>query len=476
MDPERSADRRRAPPRPRQRRERSRTIEYLRGWAANDELAEYLETHQTRLVKTLEITPPGGPGDRVLEMGAYLQITPALRTQARLRRGARLLLRQAGPHATIATVTSAEGETFAVRHRSLRRREGPVSLSRRALLDRALLRTDRAPVRGPDAPDARGEPHPEAGRPPGADHAEHRGAARHLGDPAGLPSRILPRLHPAGGIAARWTRGTIANTRRARFTSLLENSGFEVTLLETGEFRDEPHPEFGWVHAPAGALPPRAPNCAATGSTPWAERPGAVRERYPALALLMSAAYLEPDVGSTRARARCTPRSRSATIRARPGAPREGFGVGYHLFDADTGTLIVDGARVHPERDVKPGETAPVRAGDSSCRAEDGRYQVLRLADARERLLVLRAGLAVPAGRDVDANGAAQRGPRARRHRRTLGASALCAPSGARFVYPVLDHLAQSRPDPRDGAARHSGALSRVVSAARSGPSSIRCC
>ena len=24
----------------------------------------------------------------------------------------------------------------------------------------------------------------------------------------------------------------------------------------------------------------------------------------------------------------------------------EGFGVGYHLFDAETGTLIVDGARV----------------------------------------------------------------------------------------------------------------------------------
>jgi SAM-dependent methyltransferase len=28
---------------------------------------------------------------------------------------------------------------------------------------------------------------------------------------------------------------------------LLENSGFEVALLETGEFRDVPHPEFGWV-------------------------------------------------------------------------------------------------------------------------------------------------------------------------------------------------------------------------------------
>ena len=76
-----------------------------------------------------------------------------------------------------------------LRHRPLRRREGPVSLPRRALLDRALRRTDRASVRRPDAPDVRGEPHPEAGRTPGADHAEHRGAARDLGDPAGLSSR-----------------------------------------------------------------------------------------------------------------------------------------------------------------------------------------------------------------------------------------------------------------------------------------------
>ncbi len=50
--------------------------DYLRGWAQGGEGAQYLETHSTRLVKTLEITPPGGPCDRVLEMGAYLQITP----------------------------------------------------------------------------------------------------------------------------------------------------------------------------------------------------------------------------------------------------------------------------------------------------------------------------------------------------------------------------------------------------------------
>ena len=42
-------------------------------------------------------------------------------------------------------------------------------------------------------------------------------------------------------------RATIANTRPEEIRALLENSGFEVTLLETGPFRDEPKPEFGWV-------------------------------------------------------------------------------------------------------------------------------------------------------------------------------------------------------------------------------------
>jgi glycosyltransferase involved in cell wall biosynthesis len=52
---------------------------WLLGWAQNDEKRAYMRQHITRLRKTLEITPGGGPGRRVLEMGAYLQITPALR-------------------------------------------------------------------------------------------------------------------------------------------------------------------------------------------------------------------------------------------------------------------------------------------------------------------------------------------------------------------------------------------------------------
>jgi hypothetical protein len=34
----------------------------------------------------------------------------------------------------------------------------------------------------------------------------------------------------------------------------------------------------------------------------------------------------------------------------------DGFAIGYQVFDADTATLIVDGPRVHTDRDVKPGE------------------------------------------------------------------------------------------------------------------------
>jgi glycosyltransferase involved in cell wall biosynthesis/SAM-dependent methyltransferase len=53
--------------------------QHILSYAGNDpERAGYIRTHLTRLVRTLEMTPPGGPGDRILEMGAYMQITPAL--------------------------------------------------------------------------------------------------------------------------------------------------------------------------------------------------------------------------------------------------------------------------------------------------------------------------------------------------------------------------------------------------------------
>ena len=98
----------------------------------------------------------------------------------------------------------------------------------------------------------------------------------------------------------------------------------------------------------------------------------------------MNAAYLQPtlqlDPGSRRAHAEFSLRNDSPeTWRA-----AEGFSVGYHVFDAETGTLLVDGARVASERDLAPGESARLRL-DFELPAEDGRYQVL-LSPLRENV------------------------------------------------------------------------------------------
>ena len=90
----------------------------------------------------------------------------------------------------------------------------------------------------------------------------------------------------------------------------------------------------------------------------------------------MSATYLELaaklDSGARTAHAEFSLRNDSReTWRA-----AEGFAVSYHLFDAETGTLIVDGARLHPARDLPPGAVERVLL-DFAWPAEDGRYQVL---------------------------------------------------------------------------------------------------
>ena len=96
----------------------------------------------------------------------------------------------------------------------------------------------------------------------------------------------------------------------------------------------------------------------------------------------MNAAYLQPEValdaGGHIVRAEFEVRNDSASA----WREADGFAVGYHLFDAETGTLIVDGARVHPGRDVAPGETARVHF-EIAVPGEDGRYQVL-LSPMRE--------------------------------------------------------------------------------------------
>jgi len=62
---------------------------------------------------------------------------------------------------------------------------------------------------------------------------------------------------------------------------LLETSGFEVTLLETGPFREEPKPEFAWVEHLLERYILSKEN-RGEGIYAVGRKTGAVRERYPA--------------------------------------------------------------------------------------------------------------------------------------------------------------------------------------------------
>jgi len=219
--------------------------EYLSGWAVSKASRGYLETHQTRLVKTLEITPPGTAADRILEMGAYLQITPALRSKLGYGEVRGCYYGKLG-RSDHREVTSAEGEHFAceIDHFDAEKDpfpypdgyfstvlcgeliehlfEDPMHLM--SEVNRILKPGGHFVLTTPNIAALRGISAILQGYHPGFFHAYIRPAE-------------------SGEVDARHNR---EYTPR-EIHKLLENSGFEVTLLETGEFRDEPHPEFGWV-------------------------------------------------------------------------------------------------------------------------------------------------------------------------------------------------------------------------------------
>lgn len=219
---------------------------YLRGWAVSKDAETYLETHQTRLVKTLEITPPGGPGDRILEMGAYLQITPALRSKLGYGEVRGCYYGPAG-RVDHRTVTSSDGETFTcdIEHFDAEKDrfpyedeyfntvvcgeliehlfEDPMHLM--SEVNRILKPGGHFVVTTPNVAALRGISAILLGYHPGFFHA------------------YIKPADGSGEVDARHNREYTAR----EIHKLLENSGFEVTLLETGEFRDLPHPEFGWV-------------------------------------------------------------------------------------------------------------------------------------------------------------------------------------------------------------------------------------
>jgi glycosyltransferase involved in cell wall biosynthesis/SAM-dependent methyltransferase len=254
-------------------------LEYLEAWAENDDSRRYLETHQTRLVKTLEITPPGGPCDRILEMGAYLQITPALKTKLGYGEVRGCYYGKLG-RVDHRIVESADGEQFActIDHFDAEKDpfpypdghfttvvcgeliehlfEDPMHLM--SEVNRILKPGGHFVVTTPNVAALRGIAAVLQGYHPGFFHAYIRPAAEGAEVDARHNREYTPReIH-----------------------QLLENSGFDVVRLETGEFRDEPHPEFGWVHHLLKTYWLET-DLRGDGIYAVGRKTGAVRDRYP---------------------------------------------------------------------------------------------------------------------------------------------------------------------------------------------------
>jgi SAM-dependent methyltransferase len=221
------------------------TPEYIAGWAADAESLGYVDTHLTRLVKTLEITPPGGTEDRILEMGAYLQITPALRSK--LGYGA---VRGCyyGPAGKIdrRSAVSTDGEAFACEIDLFNAEKDPFpypdghfatvlccELIEHLTEDPMHLMSEINRIVKPGGHLVLTTPN----------IGSLRGIAAILeGYHPGIFTAYI-RPHADGEVEARHNREYTPK----EIERLLLNSGFTVTLLETGPFRQTPHPEEGWV-------------------------------------------------------------------------------------------------------------------------------------------------------------------------------------------------------------------------------------
>ena len=220
-------------------------IEVIENWVAPD-ARDYAARHKTRLVHTLEMTPVGDSSKSVLEMGAYMQITAALRFQLCYGAVRGCYFGKLG-RIDHKSIVSDDGQTFEC-DVDLFDAERDVYPYADASFDTVLC----------------------------CELIEHLAA-----DPMHMMAEITRILKPGGHLvlttpnigSLRAISGILQGYHPSFFASyirprkegeepearhnreyvpleiqhLLTNSGFEVLRLETGEFLDEPHPEFGWV-------------------------------------------------------------------------------------------------------------------------------------------------------------------------------------------------------------------------------------
>jgi glycosyltransferase involved in cell wall biosynthesis/SAM-dependent methyltransferase len=254
--------------------------EYILSWAPDEGARHYVQNHITRLEKTLAITPPGGPNDRILEMGAYLQITPALRTRLGYGEVRGCYYGPAG-QVDCRTGTSSEGEHFSctlelfnaekdrfpyedeyfssvlccelVEHLT----EDPMHML--AEINRILRPEGHLVLTTPNIGSLRAIAAILEGYHPGF-----------------FPAYIRP---PADGQEPEARHNREYTPRE--IVLLFHYAGFEVTLLETGPFLEEPKPEHEWVKHLLKRYE-LSQDLRGEGIYAVGRKRGPVRERYPA--------------------------------------------------------------------------------------------------------------------------------------------------------------------------------------------------
>jgi glycosyltransferase involved in cell wall biosynthesis/SAM-dependent methyltransferase len=220
--------------------------EFIRSWASDEAAAGYIETHITRLEKTLAITPPGGPDDRILEMGAYLHITPALRDRLGYGEVRGCYYGPAGQvvhrsaHSTSGEEFNCDVDLFDAENDRFPYADEYFSsvlccellehltadpMHMLAEINRILKPGGHLILTTPNI-------------------GSLRAVAAILGGyhPGFFPAYIRPR-NEGEEPEARHNREYTAH----EVARLFVDSGFETALLETGPFRDEPKPEHEWV-------------------------------------------------------------------------------------------------------------------------------------------------------------------------------------------------------------------------------------
>jgi glycosyltransferase involved in cell wall biosynthesis/SAM-dependent methyltransferase len=221
-------------------------VEYVLSWTREqDGSRKYAHTHSTRLKKTLDITPHGGPNDRALEMGAYLQITPALKSKLGYGEVRGCYFGTLG-QTDQRHVVSEDGEEFdcAIDHFDAERDRFPYEdASFATVLCCELvehLPTDPMHMMSEINRILRPGGHLVLTTPNVASLRAVAGILQGF-HPMLFPAYIKP--NPGGDPDPRHAREYTPREMQALF----ENSGLEVTLLDTGPFLYEPTPEFGWV-------------------------------------------------------------------------------------------------------------------------------------------------------------------------------------------------------------------------------------